>query len=299
MVSLENRVNYLSRIIESPKLAAFYNLLYDKLIFYNKKDEQNESGDIYYGLINAIQSNDKVAFDNYYNKKSKSHPSKDSPSPFMNDDFLIFSLIVGIIKYGYDRAWIKNIVSVRSQNPVSMTLDNILKEDFYSKSNLSEILLVFSQLCNPALITNNLLNTTYKSILNNITLFQSRNDFQIICAMRSYDLILELKEAPEGSKISLLQEFNLKFLKRAKYFTWIMQTIFLFLLLYGIVKVSSLVPAVAAFLSKYNPILSFIGISILSIFSNFLPAIKKKSYEIILRMLGYPKALAKEINKKY
>lgn len=297
MVSLEEKVKYSSsRINESPKLKAFNDLLYDRIISCPKKDELNESDEIYFGIINSIHSKDKSAFDDYYNRKSRSNPKHDSLSPFVNDDFLIFSLIIGITKFGYDRTWIKNIVSLRSQNPVSITFNNILKEDFYSKSNLNEIVIIYAQLCNLALITDDLLNTGYKSIRNNTNLFKCRNDFEIICALRSYDYIIELKEAPECSKISLLQEFNFRFLKRARYLAWIIQTLILFLLLYLIIIVISFVPAVKKFLSDYDIILSVLGISI---FGTVVPikSIKRKSYEIVLRIFGYPDALVKEINK--
>ena len=68
----------------------------------------------------------------------------------------------------------------------------------------------------PSLITNDFLNTTFKSISENTTLFESKSDFQILCAIRAYDLIIELKEASDGSEINLLKEFNAIFIKRIK-----------------------------------------------------------------------------------
>jgi hypothetical protein len=146
MVSLENRVDYSLRINQSQKLSAFNNLLLGKTILPLSKQEMNQSDEIYFELVSAIHTKDKATFEKFYNKKNKSHPSKESPSPFVNDDFLIFSLIVGILKFGLDKAWIKEIISLRNRNAITITLENILNENYYSKSNLSEIVLMYFQL---------------------------------------------------------------------------------------------------------------------------------------------------------
>ena len=111
MVSLEEKSTYQVRINESPKLTAFNNLLLGKPTIQPDIADLKESDELYYAIVTAIQTNDKTLFETYFNKKNKSNPSKESPSPFVNDDFLIFCLIVGIIKFGCDKSWIKNIIS--------------------------------------------------------------------------------------------------------------------------------------------------------------------------------------------
>lgn len=295
MVSLENRTDYSLRINESQKLTAFNNLLLNKSIASLQNQELNESEEIYFGLVNAICSSDKAAFENYYNKKNKSHPSKESPSPFVNDDFLVFCLIVGITKFGLDKSWIKSIVSIRSRSAITITLENILNEDYNSKSNLYEIVLMYFQLNDSSLITNALLNDAFRSISENTALFENKSDFQILCAIRAYDLIIELKEAPDGSEIYLLKQFNSKFLKRVKILTWIIQTTVMILFLIGLMKLFFYIPLIKELFNDYDPLFGILGLSILG---NFIPVIKKKSYEILLRIFGYPKALVIEFNKK-
>lgn len=298
MVSLENKATYLLRINEIPKLTAFNNLLLDRTISLTTKQDLNESDEIYFGILRAIQSNDKTAFDIHYNKKKKSNPSKDSPSPFVNDDFLIFCLIVGIVKFNCDRSWIKNIISIRSRNTITITLEDILNENYYNKSNLPEIVLMYFQLNNQTLITNDFLNTTFKSIYNNSNLFENKSDFQIICAIRAYALIIELKETPDGSEVNLLKEFNSKFLQRIKVLTWIIQTVVLILFLYVLVKLLYYVPSAKIFFDQYDPVFTVIGILGLSLLGNIIPALKRKSYEMLLRIFGYPNELIKELHKK-
>ncbi len=298
MVSLENRMTYSLRINESPKLAAFKNLLSNTPILLSQGQAFSESEEIYFGIVNAIQRNDKSAFENYYNKKSKSNPSKESPSPFVNDDFLIFSLVVGVRKFGILRDWIKKIISIRPKNLITKTFESILNEDYYSTSNLPEIVLMFLQLTNQSLITNDFLNFTFKRINENTTLLESRSDFQILCAINAYDFIVLLKEAPGGSEISLLKTFNSKFTQRAKILSWILQ-VFLFIgLLYGLLKLPLYSPAAIDFIDKYRYVFTVLGALGVTFLGNQLGIIRRKSQELTMMMFGYPKGLIEKSENK-
>jgi hypothetical protein len=207
------------------------------------------------------------------------------------DDFLIFCLIVGIIKFEEDKTWIKNIISLRSRSLITNTLENILTENYFSTKNLPEIVLMFLQINNQPLINNNILNAAYKSISDNSLLFESKSDFHILCSLRAYDLVIELKEAPDGSEMKLLKEFNVKFLKRIKLLSWFVQSIFLILVFYAAFEIVSRYPSVKTFVDRIGSVLKVLGILGLSQLGNLFPVVKKISYEILLKLFGYPSSL--------
>jgi hypothetical protein len=298
MVSVEKKSEYLLDILENQKLSAFNNLLSEKSLVL-PSSKLNESDEVYFGVLSAIHSNDKNVFETYYNKKNKSKPGKDSPTPFVNDDFLIFCLIIGIIKFGIDKDWIRYIISIRNRTPITITFENILNEDYHSKPNLPEVILVFLKLINLALIDNDLLNTTYKSIVQNISLFKSKSDFHILCAINAENLIIEWKIVPTGSEVSLLKRFNEKFLKRIKIFRWIVQTLVFILFLFVLVKILSFVPNVKDFFDKYNPVFTSLGVLGISVLGNLFPTINKKTFEFLLRIFGYPVELIKKETTKH
>jgi hypothetical protein len=298
MVSLEDKAVYQLRINESQKLTAFNNLLIGKPFSLSTNSDINETEEIYFGITSAIHSNDKAAFEIHFNKKRKSNPSKESPSPFVNDDFLIFCLIIGINKFNEDKGWIKNIISLRSRNAVTITLENLLTENYYSKSNLPEIVLIFFKLANQSLINNDFLTTAFKSISENTTLFESKSDFHIVCSIRAYDLIIELKEAPDGSEVNLLRKFNTKFLKRIKVLSWLVQSIILIAIFYEGFEIVSKYPTVKEYIDKIGSVLKALGIIGLSQIGNLFPIVKRKSYEVMLRLFGYPIGLIKDLNSK-
>jgi len=293
MVSIENKISYLNRIVDSPKLAAFDQLLSGKAIILPSGNNLSETDEIYFGIISAIQSNDKSAFEKHYGNKSKSNPSKESPAPFVNDDFLIFSIILGVAKFNIDKAWIKYIVSIRSKNPITTTLDNLLAENYYSTSNLPEIVLMFLQNINQNLITNDILNSTFKKINENTALLESKSDFQILCAIHAYNSIVLLKEAPEGSEIQLLKSFDSRFSKRMKILSWIFQFFILAGLIYGILNLPNYSPGTVKLINDYEFVFAILGALGVTILGNQITIIKRKTYELTMRVFGYPKGLIK------
>lgn len=298
MVPLENKSNYLSKISDSPKLSAFNYLLMSKDIVHQQGYELSEADEIYYGIISALQSNNKAAFEKYYSKKSKSNPSKESPAPFVNDDFLIFSIILGVSKFNIDKVWIKNIASIRSKNAITTTLDNLLAQNYYSTSNLPEVVLMFLQHFDQSLITNDFLNSTFKRINENNTLFDNKSDFQVLCAIHAYDFIILLKQAPEGSEIQQLKSFNSRFIKRTRVLSWILQAGLMFMLFYGLLKLPFYSPESIEIINKYGYIFTILGALGITFLENQLNFISRKSHEITMKLLGYPKGLIKNLKSK-
>lgn len=296
MVSLENKIGYLLRIAQNPKLKAFNNLLTDILMTLPRNDNLNESDAIYFGVINAIQTNDTIEFKKYYDIKSKSRPNKESSNPFVNDDFLIFSLIVGINKFNIDNTWIRNIISIRNRNSITITFENILNNNLNSTSNLPEIVMMFLYLNNKSLITNDFLNLTFKSINENTTLFEDRSDFRILCSIHAYNYIIQQKEVTEGSKIYLFDKFNEKFIRRTKVVSWILQYVLLLGLIYGLLNLPKYSSEVVLLIDEYNYAFTLLGAFGITFFSNLVPVVRKKSHEYLMMLLGYPRKLL--INKE-
>lgn len=297
MVSIENRISYMERINESPKLKAFHQFLLGKEI-KSFSNDISDSDEQFFKILSSIQTNNKTEFQEIYIKKSKSNPRKDSPAPFVNDDYLIFCLIIAITKFNIDKTWIENIISIRNRNSTTITFENILNENYTSTSNQMEVVLMFLTLWNHSKIDNNLLNVAYKSITENTTLLKNRNDFQTLCAFRTYDLVIEQKEASEGNEITSLKKFNQKFKTRIKILSLILQAGIFFGLIYSLTKLPIYSPKAVDFIDKYNFIFTIIGVSGFTLIGNQIPFIKNKSQELLMRLFGYPKELIQTKNKQ-
>jgi len=295
MVPLEERIGYLARVSENAKLSAFNDFLSGKVYITASGQNSNESEGIFYGLIDAILSNNKLNFESYYNKKNKSKPSKGSPAPFVNDDFLIFSLISGIVKFNLDKTWIKDIVSIRNRNSITITFENILNENYYSTSNLPEIVFMFLSINGQSLMTNDFVGFTYTRITGNVKLFENRSDFQILCSLKAYDTIFLLKDVPDKKEVDLLKKFNANFINRIKYISWIVQAMLFGLLVYAILKLPNYSPESIKFIDKYNYAFTIFGALGLSFLGNVIPVIRNTSQKIIMQLFGYPKEMLNDL----
>jgi len=291
MVSLEEKQTYLQRIDTNPKLSAFKKLLCGQAIIFPVDKQISDTDKIYYEIITAIQTNNKNKFVEFFNKKKNSNPNKDNPQPFIHDDFLIFSLIIGIIKFDCDKEWIKNVIAARIKNDITITFENILSGNFYHSDNSKSVVFMYFNLIDQTKLTSEFVTATFQSINLDNQLFQNRNDFIIICSVLSYNRIIELKTFPESNEIVLLKSFETKFTKRIKILAWIIQTAILVLLFYGILQLFSMKTEIKDFFDKIGSIFTLLGIIGISQIGNVSKWLKKFFINTLLKLLGYPKEM--------
>ncbi|MDR2065422.1 MAG: hypothetical protein LBP85_06925 [Prevotellaceae bacterium] len=292
MVSLEEQLTYSQMIETIPKLSALKNLLCGQSIVFPVDARISNTDKIYYEIITAIQANNKNKFVEFFNKKNKGNPNKDTP--FVHDDYLIFSLIIGIIKFDCNKEWIKSVIAVRTKNGITITFENILNRNFNHSDNNKSVVFMYFHLIDPTQITAEFANETFKSINSNSKLFQNKNDFLIICTLISYNQIIELKNLPESDKIALLKSFETRFTKRLKVLAWTIQTLVLVLFLYVILKLISIRPEIELFLNQIGTIFTILGLIGISQFGNISKWLKNLFYRMLLLLFGYPKKLLKK-----
>lgn len=298
MVSLENRVSYIDRIGESIKLKAFYHFLLEREITPLFKNDFDGNEELFFKLMSSIQTNNNHEFEKLYNPISKRNLTQESQAPFIHDDYFIFCLIIGIVKFNIDKTWIQYILSIRNRNSTTITFENILKENYASTSNLAEVVLIYLHILDQSKIDNDFLNTAYKSAIENTTILKSNNDFQILCAFGAFDLVIEQKEASKGNEITALKRFNREFIRRIRILSWALQAGVFFALIYGLSKLPIYSPEVVIFIERYNFIFTILGVLGLTILGNKIPFIKDKSHELLMRLFGYPKKIIKSTKKQ-
>lgn len=292
MVPLEDRIKYQDRVLQTPKLREFYNFLFENKL--NLNSEFADADDQFYQILLSLSENNKKGFLEAYKKKSKSKPQKDSVLPFINDDFLLFCFLVGIMRFQLDKDWLIHVLSVRNRSPITITLENILNENYYSKSNIPAIVLAYLIINNISLVTEELLNDTLRSISGNTELFNDRSDFKILTSLRAYDYVIEIKTPIKGGKIDLLQKFERRFVKRIKLLSIVINSILLCFFLLGLLKLPEYSPEAVEVIDKYGFAFSIIGAIGISLIGNQIPIIKKLSNRLLMWFFGYPKGLTSE-----
>lgn len=284
MVSLENRSAYLQSIIGNAVLMAFSDLLSNKQIDYPQ--DLNEIDKIYYGIIDAITTDSINIFETHYQAISRRTPTRDSISPFVHNDYLIFAIIVGVIKFNYNKSWIEKIIDIRTRNNTTITFENIVKENYFSKSNITAVIISFLNLTKKTTISKQLQDDAYQEITKESAIFEQGNDFIALCFINAYNSIILSREIVDTARYDQLLTFEKKFTKRISVIAGILYNLLLFVLIFGIYKILNLFPQIKQGFSDAVGIIGLIGLTI----SNFITGIKPAFEKIIQKLLGYSKA---------
>lgn len=275
-------------------MAAFRNLLSgESITAASSISPLNGSQEVFFDIAKAIQDECKSDFLSQYEVKSKSRPNADSPAPFIHDDFLLFSLLVGIEKFAIETEWIQYIVSVRPRNAVTITFENIINKNFESTSNLPEVVFSFLHLSNAKEITPRLIDFTYETITSGNWSSSPHSDFQQISALHAYDLIVKLKTAPPGSDIYYWKTFDQAFAKRMEKLAWLIQFGLFAGIIYLLISLPNYSPEVVSFFEKYNYIFTLLGAFGITLLGNRIRFFKNWLTSLVMQLFGYPKGLLK------
>lgn len=286
MVPLEERSNYLSYVDTNPKLAAFNDFLNGRKVLSPSANDLSEVDIIYYNVLSSIVGDDKHQFIEAYSQISKRKPSKDSTSPFVHDDFLIFALILGISKYDESKQWILGIIQLRKRTSTTITLENLINGNYESTSNSAEVVLAYLSILDFSTINQTLLNVAYTSIIENKELFESQSDLLILCALKAYDVIIEIKLAPPGSKIEALMDFERYFLRRVGHLSVILYNLILVLGLFGLSQLIHVLPQETKNrLNEIGIVVTIVGAGLIG--GNLMSVWRNKFKSWVYSLFGY------------
>lgn len=283
MVFIEEKHSYLSSLADQPKQKALYALVSDEKV-EAKPSEASETDAIYYSSIEAIKKNSKENFNAQYAKISKRKISENSTAPFVHDDFLIFSLVIGVLKFDCDKDWLLGVIRNRAKSKTTTTFENLLTGNYQSKANNQSLVLAFLFLLDKSKITNDQLNEAYNVMSDTKEAFN--NDFIRIVYYRAFDIIIQFKLPRNTDEVSRLLEFESRFKKRINVFSIITYNLFIVGILVGAYKILQLLPEDKKLV--VNDLNLIIGLgAIIGLSGNFIPKMKTKFKELILRAFGY------------
>ena len=282
MVFIEERKKYIRTLKDKPKLKALSALLFNDT-FQKPTGNSSEIDEIYYTSVHAIINNFEDIFRNEYKKISERKISTESSAPFIHDDFLIFILIIGVVKFMCDKEWLLNVIEVRKKISTTKSFENLLTGNFLSKENNQSLVLIFLNIFDEAKINDELLIGAYKFIIDNKESFD--DDFNRIINYKAFDLIIYFKQPIEEIRLPELLAFEEKFLKKTKVFSSIVYNTIVLTLLFGMYIILQVIPEVwKEKINELNLILSLVGVTLLS---NVFPKLRKKIYCLMLSKLGY------------
>lgn len=283
MVFIEEKHNYFSSLEGQPKQKALFALLSDETLVASPS-QVSETDAIYYSSIQAIKKDSKADFSSQYIKISKRKVSENSTAPFVHDDFLIFSLVIGVLKFESDKDWLLGVIRNRTKGKTTKTFENLLTGNYQSKANNQPMVLAFLYLLDKSKITNDLLNEAYNAMSDTKESFN--NDFIRIIHYRAFDIIIQFKLPRNTDEVSRLLEFETRFLKRINAFSIIAYNLFIVGVLYGAYKILQLLPEDKKLVVSDLGLIIGLG-AIIGLSGNFIPKLKSIFKELTLSVFGY------------
>ena len=281
------RITYLKEFDDKPKIQGFIQLLNgkdNKPFTYHK----SENDELYYSLLNALISQNKADFVKSYNEISKRVPNSDSV--WITENFLIFILILGIVKFQIDNNWINGVLGLRdSRNEAfqktNQTFKNLLSGNFTNTDAVIEIVIVFLDFQNLPQLTKVLLDKAYLHLSSQTNLLDQHNDFLTVISMRAYDIIVTTKDTPDASEIVSIKAFRTEFLKRIEFLNNAIYVLFILTVIILMYKAYKGNPSFKYFLNDLGAILSIIGLALLAGFKK----VRQWTKILLLKGFGYSK----------
>ncbi len=231
MVSIVERSSYLTELRKNSKVDCLFNFL-----FANSPNEY--SNDNFSQIIKCLEQNDKVKFNQIYKELNSREPS--NHLPYVHDDFLLFSLILGGKKFGIDLSWVKRTLSVRSTtdvegNLITISLKNIIDNNYKSQDNNFGIILSFEAILNQKYISWQERKLFYQEIIRKKLPFYSSELLNLL-ALKAYDIVILEGDESRESKYNMLSSFETSFLNRVDFLSkalhWILNSLLISVLLY-------------------------------------------------------------------
>lgn len=295
MVSLI-RSEYLNQINDNWKIKTFHEFVNEKRIELNSNAIDNSTDDIFLTFVKSVADSNSSIFKIKYLEFSRRKPSDESPWLF--DDFLLFVIIIGIIKFKIDKSWILEVIEKRSSKnsefyQINMTFLNLLKENYKSKDNLFEMVYVFQEIINFPINPIEEFNLLYERLVSDNSFINTRNDFLKIIRMRAIDIIILNKELPNSQEVTNLKLFKKIFTNRVNIISRTINVLLIAGLILWIYYFQGVSQSNQDFINVISAISGILGLSLL-VFMNWISSQIKS---LIFAILGFSK-IFKKLNEK-
>lgn len=290
MVPVIDRLNYRAKLLGTPKVKAFLDLIETGIEGVSEVNDQSESDILYYSGLRALRSGNSGDFMDLYSDFSRREP--DERTPYTRDDYLLFVLICCVEKFSADKTWLRKVLDCRlcSQDECTQTIETfkaILRGDIQNMSNITAIVVLIQDILKRPLPNNDLTKNMYVSYMK-VEFPIYKSDFLNLIALRAVDILISEADITGDGKNAGLKKFEIAFLKRTEYlaniFYYVAMAIVFGIAVYLYIRYKDQ-------MDTLNTLIGFLGLVGLS-----LPAVLKKEFivdhsqKVIRKIFGYSTA---------
>jgi len=242
MVSLKDRKELYAECKDEACLLAFVQWMLDDTITIHADDNRQNTQDIARNAIIAIKNNSKTGFHIVYESIARRKPRKDTV--WIYDDILMFTLVIGAIKFEIDAKPLNAILNVRkqSQDNEKRILTDLLEDALSGQIEVAGkyrfvSICIADVIGTDYTIEQSTANTIYQEALGYYQDSKS-NLFIRVCALRACDIIVTLKDLLPPGRVKSVIAFSRKFQSRVSQIaTFVYVVVVVLLLAYIIYRI--------------------------------------------------------------
>ncbi len=188
-------------------------------------------------LIHAIVTKDGNLFSQVEHSYIRKTP--ETNSPWINNNYLIFLLLIGQKVFNKDSAWLKSAIEVRKRNDIESGIVFDFFNSVLTGSNMQHgpqapLQLIYAHLANPSSISTLMINASLIEF-NRIKTFPCfQNEFLNILYLGAFDSCLFLKDMADLNLHKRIQKFNINAKRKISALSNIILYLFFALFLFGI-----------------------------------------------------------------
>ena len=219
MVPLKDRHELYAKCGEDAAQLAFVQWVFGDDITVASDDLKQNTSDIVRNAVLALSNDSKQTFERIYETFARRKPNKNSP--WIYDDILVCTLTIGVAKFGIDQQPLKAVIALRKQakddecRTITGIFENVLENNLEIAGRMPFIRLCISNaLGQDFILPNALANTIYNEVLS-VLKDTSHNLFLRICALKSCDIIVTLKDLETPGRLNAIEHFAETFQRRA------------------------------------------------------------------------------------
>ncbi len=201
---------------------ALANFLLGKSLSRNSSILKNNNADeISRNIFYALQKNDKKLFSNLYEEISRRKPKPESD--WVYNDILLFSLVLGVSKFNFDKAWILDVLKIKLEHSqdenksIAQSYIDICNNNLESKNNHILLTLVMKYHLGLPLGSLEYINAAVYELSQNAIL-QSKNIFLELISISAFNVILLSKGLANLERQKEVENFIKEFDKRINQF---------------------------------------------------------------------------------
>jgi len=232
MVSVEEKITIEQTIRNSPKAFALFCYLnnYELVI---PTIEVSETDHIYYSALQSLPKTNKNSFQNLYQELSKRQVVADQP--IIYDNYLLFVLITGLLKFSLDNSWLLSVLKLRGtanepERSISLSFLNLLHKNNLNTEGFSSITLagliksnevtVDLTLVQNAFQSNRILSTYIERDLFLASVYLFTNDYIILASISEERIAVKKFESVFLKRVGVLENLLYVFIVVLLFIIW-------------------------------------------------------------------------------